>query len=546
MDNTQNHRNLTEMTRRAVRAFTGQAEVNVAIKRFGRSESPVAPDLEICISAEPDKVNDIGWRRECLQALGECASYCSSTALDYVCLYLAPPAHVAIHFCESGEFVNGKYLWTSAPKANSPGPKRDPGESPKPKGMGQLSKTLLDLDCSVKIAASMAASKFARGELLEAVNKLSRVRKLLSSYLAQMCGRPIRPCCNQIENLYPSWVERFAATVPQEYSRRHILSALQAAVALHEYFLLGANPLFNGSGRHASYFRAIRNRPTRSEGAQGLGATAHREHAFEHISKLAGVASQFPWAIAVAVGGSWLGPRPTGEVGEFDGDSDLDVYVFCETMPSEDQWQDFVSGVGDVQAAVYVRTGYGMILYKDCLHKVDFRFALPELLEKPWEAPEIIWQRDSRVADVLAGHVPDPDNYDNPVASLDWINSVFWPSVVTINDRIESGRLFQAIEDLNSLRERVLGPFLAIVESVPYRGVRRLETRFPERVNLVADTVCGYDAAACSRALSAAVRCYDELTGMISDGQAPSRAIADSVRNSLLVGMDLGASVAVS
>ncbi|UGQ12562.1 nucleotidyltransferase domain-containing protein [Yinghuangia sp. ASG 101] len=134
---------------------------------------------------------------------------------------------------------------------------------------------------------------------------------------------------------------------------------------------------------------------------------------------------------------------------------------------------------------------------------VDVKFVRVSDFGTRTSDPEILWDRDGRLARALAEQPPAAAPLD-----LQWIEDRFWVWVHYGATKLGRGELFETIGFLAYLRETVLGPLAARRVGAAPRGVRRLETIAPEEARELRATLCGDDRRAAGRALLAAVDLY--------------------------------------
>jgi hypothetical protein len=145
-------------------------------------------------------------------------------------------------------------------------------------------------------------------------------------------------------------------------------------------------------------------------------------------------------------------------------------------------------------------------LYGPPLLHVDLKFvALPDAARRVDDGV-ILLDRDDRLRAVLAtaaAKYPAPDPQ--------WIEDRFWTWIHYAAAKIARGELFEAIDGLAFLRGLALGPLALLKAGALPCGVRRLEQCAPEVARALRDTVAGYDAHDCLRALEACVELYRRL-----------------------------------
>ncbi len=218
--------------------------------------------------------------------------------------------------------------------------------------------------------------------------------------------------------------------------------------------------------------------------------------------------------VGVALGGSYL----TRSMDEF---SDLDLVVACEPDAYADvlaQRQEIAAGLGPLLAA-FTGEHVGeprllICLYGPPLLHVDFKFVSLADVSVRVEDPEILWERDGRLAAVLgAGEArfPAPD--------AQWIEDRFWIWLHYGATKVGRGELFEAIDFLGFLRGQVLGPLALVARGARPTGVRKLETSTPELAARMRRTLASYDRRSCLSALREAAQIYRDLRATL-DGAA--------------------------
>jgi predicted nucleotidyltransferase len=221
------------------------------------------------------------------------------------------------------------------------------------------------------------------------------------------------------------------------------------------------------------------------------------------LSTLVGRAQADPRVVGVLAAGSLAS-------GAIDGYSDLDLVIVCgpEAWPAVLETRSaFASESGPLLAA-FTGEHVGeprllICLYGPPLVHVDLKFLLPDDLARRVDEPVVVWARDARVADALAGSTaayPRPDGQ--------WLEDRFWVWVHYAAAKLGRGELFEALDFLAFLRGRVFGPLILDAAGAQPNGVRRLEQVAPEWMAPLAGTVAAYDPVSIGRALHAAVDLY--------------------------------------
>ena len=229
-----------------------------------------------------------------------------------------------------------------------------------------------------------------------------------------------------------------------------------------------------------------------------------------------------PELLGLAAGGSFIG-------GEMDEYSDLDLVVVAEAAA----WP----GVLDARAGLAARLGpllaaftgehvgeprLLICLYGPPLVHVDLKFLPLDALAERVEDPVLLWDRTGAVRRVLAAtraRYPQPD--------LQWIEDRFWIWVHYAAAKLGRGELFEALNLIAYLRDRVLGPLVLLEAAARPSGVRRIERRAPARVPALRATLAGLDAAEIGRALEAAVAGYRDLRDRLGSPSLARRSAAE-------------------
>jgi hypothetical protein len=145
-------------------------------------------------------------------------------------------------------------------------------------------------------------------------------------------------------------------------------------------------------------------------------------------------------------------------------------------------------------------------LYDDPLMHVDLKFLRLDELAQRTEDPIVLWERGPAVTDLI-----QRTRATSPAVDVQWIEDRFWVWVHYAATKLGRGELFEVLDFLSFLRERVLGPLYAAQQGDEPRGVRRLEEKAPEFAATLAQTVAGYDARQCAEAVQLCVQLYRQL-----------------------------------
>ena len=161
-------------------------------------------------------------------------------------------------------------------------------------------------------------------------------------------------------------------------------------------------------------------------------------------------------------------------------------------------------------------------LYGPPLLHVDLKFMSTEELAHRVEDPQILWDRRGAVRSAMAvarAVYPQP--------RLQWIEDRFWVWVHYIATKIARGELFEAIDALEFVRARVLGPLILTEAGAQPNGVRRVEQSAPGRLAALRSTMASHDRQSCVSALTATMALYSELRQRLAPATLQSRAEAE-------------------
>jgi len=210
--------------------------------------------------------------------------------------------------------------------------------------------------------------------------------------------------------------------------------------------------------------------------------------------------------LAVAAGGSFAS-------GEMDEHSDLDLVLVCEP----DSWPEMLSSRSELAErlgpllAAFTGEHVGeprllICLYGPPLVHVDLKFVSLENLGERVEDPVVLWDRTGEATALLgrgSSKYPQPD--------LQWIEDRFWVWIHYGASKVARGELFEALGFLAFLRGSVLGPLSLAAAGCQPNGVRKLETRVPERKRELLATIGAYHPRVCVEALLACSETYKRL-----------------------------------
>lgn len=210
--------------------------------------------------------------------------------------------------------------------------------------------------------------------------------------------------------------------------------------------------------------------------------------------------------LGLAVGGSWI----TGELDEF---SDLDLILVTRERISDDfsRMNEYAQRLGTLISG-FTGEHVGeprllICLYDDPLLHVDIKFVTLEEFEDRVEEPEILWDREGQLRQVLErtrAHFPLPD--------YQWIEDRFWIWVHYVLLKIGRGELLEALDGMSFLRTTVLGPLTHMRNDRLPRGVRKAEFDLRlESLRKLLATIPKYDRSDLIRSLHEAIALYREL-----------------------------------
>lgn len=208
----------------------------------------------------------------------------------------------------------------------------------------------------------------------------------------------------------------------------------------------------------------------------------------------------------LAIGGSWI----TKELDEF---SDLDLLVVANNEDYPSVINDRFEITRTLGAHVSSFTGEHVgeprlliCLFRDPLIHVDIKFVALKDFGDRIENPCIAWEVGGKLSEIFNQTSPQALQPDPQ-----WIEDRFWTWVHCGAAKIGRGEIFEAINFLGFLRERVLGPLALWINDKPVRGVRRIEQYLPEFGHKLQKTVPSYNKHSCYEALFATVELYREL-----------------------------------
>ena len=161
-------------------------------------------------------------------------------------------------------------------------------------------------------------------------------------------------------------------------------------------------------------------------------------------------------------------------------------------------------------------------LYGPPLLHVDLKFVSTEELAHRVEDPVVLWDRGGVLRSALG-----KTRAVYPLPRLQWIEDRFWVWVHYIATKIARGELFEAIDALEFVRARVLGPLILTEAGAQPNGVRRVEQSAPGRLAALRSTMASHDRQSCVSALTATMSLYSELRQRLAPATLQSRAEAE-------------------
>jgi hypothetical protein len=177
-----------------------------------------------------------------------------------------------------------------------------------------------------------------------------------------------------------------------------------------------------------------------------------------------------------------------------------------------------------------------IVLYDDLVH-VDFDvLSAARVAEHNQGLPVLVlWERDGLAAGL-------PGTYEPEVAGdLRWMEARIWTWCWYIQTKVLRGELYEALDGLQYVRDRVLFRLLAFHIGVRPAGGRRAESLVGERADAFARTVpFGLERAAVLEALRAEIALYLELADplLALHGEDPRVQAREVVLAALESGLD--------
>lgn len=212
--------------------------------------------------------------------------------------------------------------------------------------------------------------------------------------------------------------------------------------------------------------------------------------------------------VAVGIGGSYLNQT----MDEF---SDIDLLLVVEPDRYDEVMNDRKSIADKYGRILSFFTGEHVgeprllvCLYAEPLMHVDLMFANIESLNGKPLSHEILWERDMRITRVVKGRKSGPEPIDPQ-----WVEDHFWTWIHYLTVKIGRGELFETLDGLAFIRNRVFGPLIMSKLDKQSVGVRRIEQLAPEYTARLAKCVAKHDVADCLTAVRACVDLYQRFRG---------------------------------
>ena len=166
---------------------------------------------------------------------------------------------------------------------------------------------------------------------------------------------------------------------------------------------------------------------------------------------------------------------------------------------------------------------------------VDVKFSAIKDMGPRVEEPFIFWERTpAALSDRLRSFGPAAW----PAPDLQWVEDRFWVWTHYFAVRLARGELFECVDSLSFLRANVFGPLCLKRCGFDPQGVRRLETRTPQYLDLLKRTVGGYDQTSLLVAIRASIDLYRQLRSEISSELATPFAIRGAAEATAVAYLD--------
>lgn len=228
--------------------------------------------------------------------------------------------------------------------------------------------------------------------------------------------------------------------------------------------------------------------------------------------------------MGIAAGGSYI----DGSMDEF---SDLDLVIVAGERDYDTLFCDRFSLAESLGELLSVYTGEHIgipdlliCFYGHPLLHVDMRFVTPEVAKNRTENPVILYQKEN-----FMDHIYSNTPSASPQHGLQWMEDRFWVWIHYLAAKIGRGELFEAMDSLPFIRQRVLAPLLMKQNGKQAMGMRRLEASIPYGFDCLIPTLARYDAADCIRAVRETAALYRELRDASSESLTVPRDKAEAM-----------------
>ena len=242
-----------------------------------------------------------------------------------------------------------------------------------------------------------------------------------------------------------------------------------------------------------------------------------------------------PDVVAMAVAGSFA----EGIADELS-DVDLRLYVHEDAIDRTVNATPTLAAACGTVIALFTGEHVGnpaltIVLYDDLVH-VDFDvLSSTRVSEHNRGLPALVlWERDG-----ISAQLPGEDDADIR-HDLRWIEDRMWTWCWYIHAKILRGELYEALDGLQYVRDRVLFRLLAFGRGARPSGARRVEDALGDREEAFAKTISAtHDPAAVLSALRTGIDLYLDLSAplLAEHGVAPNEAARAVVRPALDAGL---------
>jgi hypothetical protein len=243
-----------------------------------------------------------------------------------------------------------------------------------------------------------------------------------------------------------------------------------------------------------------------------------------------------PDVVGMTIGGSFAEGDP-------DEVSDLDLRIVVEDAARERRLEAAPALAAAAGPLVAAFTGEHVgeprlviCLYEDLVHVDYLTVGLSETGEQNGGRPvHVLWERDGRVSAVL----PGPAEAEDPADHLAWMEARMWTWAWYIQSKVIRGELFEALDGIQYVRDRVLFRLLAMRDGVALAGSRRAEARLGDLRERFDRTAARADRPELMVALAETVALYDELAAPLLErhGVEPASRARATVRAALDLGL---------